>query len=186
LFPLPDHQGRCQLIDLYYKQNVQKIVQRHNNRYLTPWARFRTFVFRQVAFIIKLDQDIFVGEHMEKVSKALEGFSGREISKLMIAMQSALYASVEGSFSCQDAWQLVQTKVLEHEEKKRMIRAPLSTTYNLPLEQLDEDEQASESHEEIDPRTELVPHIHYHQAPPQSRINFPKPSDFMEIRESLP
>jgi hypothetical protein len=162
LFPLPDKEGRCSLLDVYYRQHVKRVAEQHNRRANAPWARFKnnfslsSWRRNQHPHLLNLDPTILVGSHLEEVARALRGFSGREISKLMVALQSALYASDDDNdngngndngndgtgmmLTKEQVWQLVSIKAREHEEKKLMIRAPLSVTYEVE----DEDDRGVE------------------------------------------
>ena len=57
----------------------------------------------------------------ETIATKLEGFSGREISKLMIAVQSAAYGSEFNALSERLLLTVVESKVDEHRRKIEMI-----------------------------------------------------------------
>lgn len=51
----------------------------------------------------------------------MQGFSGRKIGKLVVALQGALYVSSDGALSSVAAWKLAETKVKEHLDKIKMM-----------------------------------------------------------------
>ena len=57
----------------------------------------------------------------ETIATKLEGFSGREISKLMIAVQSAAYGSEFNALSERLLLTVVESKVDEHRRKIEMV-----------------------------------------------------------------
>jgi hypothetical protein len=72
--------------------------------------------------MMKVDDGVMSGLQLEKAADATAGVSGREISKLMVAMQSALYSCDKtGILTKEDAWGIVAAKVQEHKEKKIMV-----------------------------------------------------------------
>ena len=56
-------------------------------------------------------------ETIKVIAGKIEGFSGREISKLMISMRYKLSMDPSLTLSLQMMNQIVQEKILEHEEK---------------------------------------------------------------------
>ena len=61
------------------------------------------------------------GDQLVKTVEETDGFSGREIAKLMISMQSMLYCLDDHVFTKEMAWDVVCTKVSEHKDKQRMV-----------------------------------------------------------------
>ena len=52
----------------------------------------------------------------------MEGFSGREIAKLMVSVQGAAYGSVAGRLTEEMLLRVVRWKVAEHRSKERFAR----------------------------------------------------------------
>jgi hypothetical protein len=46
---------------------------------------------------MKAEDDLMTGEHIKSTVSVTFGFSGREIGKLMVALQGAMYVSKDGS-----------------------------------------------------------------------------------------
>jgi ATPase family AAA domain-containing protein 3A/B len=67
-------------------------------------------------------------ECLDEVAVSLEGFSGREISKLMIAMQSVAYGSLNNHLSKSLFKDIVSMKIEEHKRKMDMV----ATTHASP------------------------------------------------------
>jgi len=114
------------LLQLYFQTFVQSVIDHHNNR-KSEWAITRgikcLFSRGRPSFLtMKVDDGVMSGLQLEKAADATAGFSGREISKLMVAMQSALYSCDKtGILTKEDAWGIVAAKVQEHKEKKIMV-----------------------------------------------------------------
>jgi len=56
----------------------------------------------------------------EKAAINLEGFSGREISKLVLSLLNGVYGSSSGSMTRQLFDRVVRQKLQEHQEKERI------------------------------------------------------------------
>ena len=88
------------LLQLYFQTFVQSVIDHHNNR-KSEWAITRgikcLFSWGHTALLMmKVDDGVMSGLQLEK-----------EISKLMMAMQSALYACEKmGILTKEDAWVL--------------------------------------------------------------------------------
>ena len=82
------------------------------------------------SFLISVDANVMTGGQLKKTALITKGFSGREIGKLTIAMQGAIYASKNGKFCKKDAWKIVERKVLENKVKRAMVGSnKLSNAY---------------------------------------------------------
>jgi hypothetical protein len=111
------------LLSLYFEKFVKDIVKLHNQRESRSKITQRLFFSSSASFSkLRIDDGVMAGEQLEEAADATAGFSGREISKLMVALQSSFYASnTDGILTQKDAWDVLLTKVQEHKEKKRMI-----------------------------------------------------------------
>jgi len=119
--PIPDSPCRSKLLSLYFDYYVRQAASENNKKSLAFISRIKCFLSKRNSFIIKLDEHIMQGEHLEKTIKATKGFSAREIGKLMIAVQSALYVSENGLLKKCEVWDITKTKVSEHRDKQHML-----------------------------------------------------------------
>jgi len=128
-FPLPDHHCRSKLLNLYYEQCVHKTIIQNNALASTVYYRIRKYLAQVDILFMSIESEFLTKEKkMEKIVTMTKGFSGREIGKLMISIQSSLYASDSGSLTSQNVMDLIDVKVKEHLEKENMIQSNLGST----------------------------------------------------------
>ena len=108
---LPDENQRNALLRLYMQLHVVKESLRLQSR----WSLWNLFVSRTK---VKVDENCLSKERMQILAKKTNGFSGREISKLMIAVQYAMFLSNDGVLTTDLFEATVQAKLKEHQEKK--------------------------------------------------------------------
>ncbi len=77
-------------------------------------------------FRATIEENAMGEDQVKRIVKATDGFSGREIAKLMIAFQGAIYASSSGILTSKMIEKIVQTKVEEHKVKLEMTGVDLS------------------------------------------------------------
>ena len=78
-------------------------------------------ITRKEKVSLRID-DLALGKKwLKKSIEITTGFSGREISKLMIALQGSLFGSRDGEVSLADVVNIIQRKAKEHEEKAEMM-----------------------------------------------------------------
>ena len=78
----------------------------------------------------QIDDGVMDDEQHKIAVDLTNGFSGREIGKLMIAMQGAVYASSDGKLTAANARNIIENKVSEHKDKREMIGSNvLSSVY---------------------------------------------------------
>lgn len=119
-FPLPNETCRERLLRLYYNQNLRAFVRKNNKQVLSLRSRLTRLITKDGSpLIMSIDSDIMKSEHLESIVAVTYGFSGREIGKLMIALQGAMYLS--GRLDFISAWKVIQTKVREHHDKREMV-----------------------------------------------------------------
>ena len=58
--------------------------------------------------------------YMRKTAEATESFSGRQLAKMMISCQGAIYGTEESTLTPESYWKLVRRKVEEHQRKRTM------------------------------------------------------------------
>ena len=120
-FPLPDESCRERLLRLYYNQNLKGFVRKNNEQVLSLRSRLTRLITKDSPLIMSIDSEIMKGEHLESIVAVTYGFSGREIGKLMIALQGAMYVSKDGRLDFVSAWKVIRTKVREHHDKRDMV-----------------------------------------------------------------
>lgn len=93
-FGLPDTRERVELLRLYYQTYI---------------------VSKDIKSKAPVQDSMF-----GSAAQLLEGFSGREISKLMLSVLNTVHGTAEGEFSPDLMLSVVKRKVREHQEKNRM------------------------------------------------------------------
>lgn len=142
-FPCPDRACRIRLLSLYFEKFVKDIVKVHNEKESRSKITHKLFLSSSSSLKLRIDDGVMAGEQLEEAADETAGFSGREISKLMVALQSSFYASnTDGVLTKEEAWDVLLTKVQEHKEKKRMISGNEDVTV-----------AASSGHSEVDNHT---------------------------------
>ncbi|KAL9190357.1 hypothetical protein ACHAXT_007568 [Thalassiosira profunda] len=117
-FPLPDAQCRRDLILLYFDLHFRKFMEASNRQAHSLRSQIAQYLANQPPLIMSIDSDLMTGEQLERTVEMTQGFSGREIGKMMVALQSAMYVSPDGTLDHQSAQKLIQTKVKEHKQKQ--------------------------------------------------------------------
>lgn len=121
LFPLPNEACRYKLIKDYYLMFVCSMVEPNEEKKgVNLMTRIKDMFRFEDSFRAKIEENAMDEAQMKSVVKATAGFSGREIAKLMIALQGAIYASSDGTLTCTMIDRIVTTKVEEHKVKLEM------------------------------------------------------------------
>lgn len=107
-FPLPGEEERLKLLNLYL------------NKYLcdeTNGSKGGLFLKKQAQKItIKdLSEDV-----LREAAKKIEGFSGREIAKLVASIQAAVYGRPDCTLDSQLFKEIVDYKVVEHHQRIKL------------------------------------------------------------------
>lgn len=79
--------------------------------------RLDKLVSATVQFSVRIESDVMTDPQIASIVKSTEGFSGREIAKLMISIQGLVYASEGGVLTATMVNQLVDIKIDEHRMK---------------------------------------------------------------------
>ncbi|XP_047327708.1 ATPase family AAA domain-containing protein 3-like [Impatiens glandulifera] len=109
-FPLPGEDERFKLLKLYLDKYIAKVGERK------PGLFSNLFKKQQEKIEIKdLNDDI-----LKEAAAKTEGFSGREIAKLMASVQSAVYGSADCVLNPSLFREVVDYKVAEHQQRKKM------------------------------------------------------------------
>ena len=131
LFPLPDETCRYKLIKDYYQKFVFSMVE-SNDLDQNSIIRAVKGIFQfEKPFKVSLDKKAMNEPQVQSIVKATTGFSGREIAKLMIALQGAIYASSDGVLTSKMIDKIVASKVQEHEVKLEMTGRSHESEYAL-------------------------------------------------------
>jgi len=122
LFPLPDEDCRYHLIRRYFDYYVQQMQSQSMSKknYLFDSIQNNLMGKRPQKIIKIVDDDVMDANQIRDTVNLTSGFSGREIGKLMIAMQGAIHSSDAGCLTRLRCQQIIDAKVEEHNEKMRM------------------------------------------------------------------
>jgi len=120
LLGLPDAECRQKLMSQYYQAFVKGELTKNDEQASSLGSRLRSYLTKEDPFRVRIDDDVMDQDQLGEVVAATEGFSGREIGKLMIAVQANLYASNDGELSKDMVQTITEIKVDEHREKLRM------------------------------------------------------------------
>lgn len=102
-------------------------MEANNKQALSLRSQVTNYFTKKKPLIMSIESDLMTGAQLESTVGVTRGFSGREIGKLMVALQGAMYVSKDGKLDFVTAWKLIETKVREHMAKIDMIgNNPLS------------------------------------------------------------
>lgn len=107
---LPAEQQRIDLIGLYLKLHIQKVTESTTNNGILQ-VLFGSKVYNS------MDTDCLSADALQFLAKVTDGFSGREISKLCVSAQYAMYLAPNRTLTWQVLKRVVLEKVAEHQEK---------------------------------------------------------------------
>ena len=109
-FPLPGEEERYKLVKLYLDKYIAQAGKRK------PGLFSHLFKKEQQKIEMKgLTDDLF-----REVAAKTEGFSGREIAKLMASVQAAVYGSENCILDAQLFREVVDYKVAEHQQRRKL------------------------------------------------------------------
>ena len=77
-------------------------------------------LFHKDDFSVEIQSDVMNSAQVKRIVDVTSTFSGREIAKLMIAIQGAAYASENGVLTSKMVDHTVKMKVSDHKEKLKM------------------------------------------------------------------
>ena len=109
---LPAFTERAELLKLYLRIHVQSVA-----------AAFKPTIWRLIFFLskttsVKIEENCITPDRIGQLAKKLEGFSGREIAKLCIAIQYAMLLADNQQLTTALLLQTVSTKINEHAMKQ--------------------------------------------------------------------
>ncbi|PHT53454.1 hypothetical protein CQW23_07916 [Capsicum baccatum] len=112
-FPLPGEDERFKLIKLYLDKYIAKAGERK------PGLFSNLFKKQQQKIEIKgLTDDI-----LREAAARTEGFSGREVAKMMASVQAAVYGSEDCVLDANLFREVVDYKVAEHQQRRKLAAA---------------------------------------------------------------
>lgn len=112
-FPLPGEDERFKLIKLYLEKYIAKAGERK------PGLFSNLFKKQQQKIEIKgLTDDI-----LREAAARTEGFSGREVAKMMASVQAAVYGSEDCVLDANLFREVVDYKVAEHQQRRKLAAA---------------------------------------------------------------
>ncbi|WCJ37005.1 AAA-type ATPase family protein [Euphorbia peplus] len=114
-FPLPGEQERFKLLKLY----LDKYIAQAGSRKTGGWFK-NLFKKEQQKIEIKGVTDDVIKEAAAKT----EGFSGREIAKLLASVQAAVYGSQNCELDASLFREVVDYKVAEHQQRSKLASKP--------------------------------------------------------------
>ncbi|KAL5713433.1 hypothetical protein ACHQM5_015506 [Ranunculus cassubicifolius] len=109
-FPIPGEQERFKLLKLYLNKSIA-------NKNDSDSSRWRLFKDEQQKITVKddLSDDVIL-----EAAKKTEGFSGREIAKLIASVQASVYGSPNCELDAQLFRENVDIKVTEHQQRIKL------------------------------------------------------------------
>lgn len=112
-FPLPGEEERFKLLNLYLKKYLKKS---DNDRDTKPkWSH----LFKKLSQKITVEADL-TDKVISEAAKKTEGFSGREIAKLVAGVQAGVYGREDCVLDSQLFKEIVEYKVEEHHQRHRL------------------------------------------------------------------
>ncbi|XP_071724826.1 uncharacterized protein [Rutidosis leptorrhynchoides] len=112
-FPLPEEEERFKLLKLYLQKYIAQAGSRESG-----W--FRNLFKRQPQ---KIEIKGLTDDIIKEAAAKTDGFSGREIAKLMASVQAAVYGSLNCVLDPIQFNEVVDYKVAEHQQRKKLAAA---------------------------------------------------------------
>lgn len=112
-FPLPGEEERFKLLNLYLNKYLKKSA---NDKDTKPkWNH----LFKKLSQKITVEADL-TDKVISEAAKRTEGFSGREIAKLVAGVQAGVYGREDCVLYSQLFKEIVDYKVEEHHQRHRL------------------------------------------------------------------
>lgn len=115
--PIPDVTCRRQMIVHYFDIHFREFMDDNNEDDSSLTSRLMRFFTKQKPTIMTVEKELMTGDQLELTTSVTAGFSGREIVKLLIALQSAMYTSRDGCLNFALAWKVIEIKVKENNQR---------------------------------------------------------------------
>ena len=125
------------LLEQYFDCHVKHAITKNNSNISSGLFGMKN----DLRNMLEIDSNVMTDEHTKAIAAKTEGFSGREIEKLMLSVRSSFFSSDEGILSESLINAIVDTKVKDHKEKRIMIMAQIrsSSITEFDLGQNDDD-----------------------------------------------
>ncbi|GMH67526.1 hypothetical protein TL16_g04702, partial [Triparma laevis f. inornata] len=117
-FGLPEKPGREKLLELYFRKYVVEAIA---ELAASAGIMSRLGLTKNLAEGIEVEEEATKLSWVKDSADKCKDFSGRELAKVMIAVQGVLYGSEKGRIGVKEINMVVRQKVTEHMEKKRMV-----------------------------------------------------------------
>lgn len=128
-FPLPDENCRKKLIADYFNAYVRMLQRKSFDKNKSLLKKmFQSLKFENERFTVTIDDDVMNEQQLNAIASCTAGFSCREIAKLIIGIQSCLYSSEIPHLSAKMVENVVDSKVVDHQNKMRISRLPHAKT----------------------------------------------------------
>lgn len=119
-FPLPREDERFQLLKLYLNKYIAGEGHSDSN---SKWGQLFKKSPQRIT-IKDLSDDV-----IREAAKKTEGFSGREIAKLVASVQATVYGSPDCVLDCQLFKEIVDYKVAEHHQRIKLAAEGVEPSY---------------------------------------------------------
>ncbi|XP_016471632.2 uncharacterized protein LOC107793735 isoform X2 [Nicotiana tabacum] len=120
-FPLPQEEERFKLLKLYLNKYLAGEGDSDSN---SKWGHLFKKNQQKRITIQDLSDDV-----IREAAKKIEGFSGREIAKLMASVQATVYGSPDCVLDSQLFKEIVDYKVAEHHQRIKLAAEGMEPTY---------------------------------------------------------
>jgi hypothetical protein len=122
-FGLPDEHCRSLLIKQYFNEYVAKAADSFNAKESGRWRKMmkKMKLASDMGGEVSVSKDTREFGWLKSAVGMCSGFSGRELAKVMIAVQGVMYGEV-GTINSKVVEKIISRKVLEHAEKAKMVR----------------------------------------------------------------
>lgn len=162
-FPLPNESCRKTLMSLYFNKYVREKVVAHNTSARSKWGEIKSRISRTKQIFLKIQSDTLNEGQLLEAASMTTGFSGREIGKLMLAIQSILYSSRNGELTINDIRATIEIKVNEHSDKQLMMKPPDEVISNIHSKQVEHRDDREECEFEFGKRKNDPKRYSYHR-----------------------
>lgn len=114
-FPLPGEEERYKLLKLYLNKYLSGQDKKGDKDANTKWSH----LFKKQSQKITVEGDL-TDQVIRDAAKKTEGFSGREIAKLVAGVQAAVYGRPDCVLDSQLFEEIVDYKIQEHHQRARL------------------------------------------------------------------
>ena len=113
-FPLPGEDERLRLLKLYMRKYIEMV----GGESLGMWASIRKTLGGREQ--VKVEVRGITEEVLRVAARKTEGFSGRELAKLLASVRGAVYGGKESVLTADVFREVVDYKVAEHHQRKNL------------------------------------------------------------------